>query len=104
MIDINSEHLDTLRTPMKTATATSDLTKQEIRTLEGKLIKHFSQQLAMRAAFPGSAQMFPALEKYPSLSQWLMVVGITAESKRAIASRVNTLEQLKEKTDSGENL
>ena len=54
----------------------TSLTKQEIRTLEGKLIKHFSKQLATKAAL--SAQKIGdinCLSHYPSLSQWLRVVG-----------------------------
>lgn len=37
---------------------------------------------------------------YPSLNQWLRVVGITKESADILESRVNSLEALKEKTDS----
>lgn len=98
MIDINSEHLERLRTPMA---ATSELTKQEVRTLEGKLIKHFSKQLATRAALtPVQAATVPEISRFPSLAQWLTVVGITKDSSDIIQSRVTTLESLKDKTDS----
>jgi kinase suppressor of Ras 2 len=98
MIDINSEHLERLRTPMALS---SEITKQEIRTLEGKLIKHFSQQLATKATL--NAQKHgdvSAIAHYPSLQQWLKVVGITKESADILESRVRSLECLKEKTDS----
>jgi hypothetical protein len=68
MIDINTEHLERLRMPMAVTsgkkasnlhvipiinvipTKLLELTKQEVRTLEGKLIKHFSKQLATRVS------------------------------------------------------
>ena len=103
-IELNSGHLERLRAPGKNVT--SELTKQEIRTLEGKLIKQFSRQLAIRTAATaasspssGSAAL-QELQKYPSLSKWLVVVGISSESKKAILSRIMSLEQLKERTES----
>ena len=36
---------------------------------------------------------------YPSLSKWLVVVGIAKESAEVIEKSVNTLEDLKAKTD-----
>eukprot|EP00095_Tigriopus_kingsejongensis_P004556 maker-scaffold1671_size31647-snap-gene-0.10 protein:Tk04556 transcript:maker-scaffold1671_size31647-snap-gene-0.10-mRNA-1 annotation:"kinase suppressor of ras 1" len=104
MIDINAEHLDSLRSSQSatgpTCSAGSEITKQEIRTLEGKLVKLFSQQLALRASLSHQdCELYPWLKDYPSLAQWLMVVGITAESQMAILSRWSTLEQLKEKTE-----
>ena len=39
------------------------------------------------------------LGNYPSLSKWLVVVGITKESAKVIEKSMNTLEDLKAKTD-----
>lgn len=98
MIDINSEHLERLRTPMTTS---SEITKQEIRTLEGKLIKHFSQQLATKAALNSQKNCDASvIGHYPNLQQWLKVVGITKESADILENRVRSLDSLKEKTDS----
>ena len=63
----------------------AELTKQEIQTLEGKLIKHFSKQLATRAALNQSQlASVPEISRFPSLSQWLAVVGITKDSADVI--------------------
>lgn len=79
----------------------TELTKQEIRTLEGKLIKHFSKQLATRATLSGQKVCdISAISQYPSLNQWLKVVGITKDSADILESRVNSLDALKDKTDS----
>ena len=47
------------------------LTKTEIRTLEGKLIKYFSKQLAARATLSQAQwqKVGDKLSQYPSLSQ-----------------------------------
>ena len=71
------------------------ITKQEIQTVEGKLIKYFSKQLDIKAKFGKEID----LGNYPSLSKWLVVVGITKESARVIENSMNTLEDLKAKTD-----
>ena len=63
----------------------SELTKQEVRTLEGKLIKHFSKQLATRATLTQSqVATVPEISRFPSLPQWLAVVGITKDSSDVI--------------------
>jgi len=72
------------------------LTKQEIRTLEGKLIKQFSEQLAVKTRLGTSA---PELLHFPNLTQWLKVVGVSPETGEVIRSRVRNLEELKEKTE-----
>ena len=46
------------------------LAKQEIRTLEGKLVKQFSEQLAVKARLGSQA---PQLCYFPNLEQWLQV-------------------------------
>ena len=71
------------------------ITKQEIQTVEGKLIKYFSKQLDIKAKFGKEID----LGNYPSLSKWLVVVGITKESAEVIEKSMNTLEDLKAKTD-----
>ena len=73
----------------------TQLTKQEIQTLEGKLIKYFSKQLEIKAKCGKEIDLC----NYPSLSKWLVVVGITKESAEIIEKSMNTLEDLKAKTD-----
>jgi len=94
MIDITSEHLERLRSTFNNAG--DELTKQEIRTLEGKLIKQFSEQLAVKTRLGTAA---PELLHFPNLTQWLKVVGVSPETGEAIRSRVRNLEELKEKTE-----
>jgi len=94
MIDITSQHLDRLRSTF--SNASDELTKQEIRTLEGKLVKHFSEQLAVKYGLGPNTADF---EYFPSLSQWLQVVGVSSDTKDAITQRVRSLEDLKDKTE-----
>jgi len=94
MIDITSDHLDRLRSTF--SNAGDELTMQEIRTLEGKLIKQFSEQLAVKTGLGASAS---DLMYFPSLSQWLKVVGVSSDTGDAIRSRVRSLEELKDKTE-----
>ena len=75
-------------------TIISELTKQEIRTLEGKLIKHFSQQLATKARLSRHGIDTKEVDRYPSLSHWLKVVGITKESADILESRYRSLDAL----------
>ena len=75
-------------------TTISELTKQEIRTLEGKLIKHFSQQLATKARLSRHGIDTKEVDRYPSLSHWLKVVGITKESADILESRYRSLDAL----------
>eukprot|EP00092_Neocalanus_flemingeri_P041743 GFUD01045464.1.p1 GENE.GFUD01045464.1~~GFUD01045464.1.p1 ORF type:complete len:922 (-),score=231.77 GFUD01045464.1:277-3042(-) len=94
MIDITSDHLDRLRSTF--SNAGDELTMQEIRTLEGKLIKQFSEQLAVKNGLGASAS---DLVYFPSLSQWLKVVGVSSDTNDAIRSRVRSLEELKDKPE-----
>ena len=94
MIDITSQHLERLRSTF--SDAGDELTLQEIRTLEGKLIKQFSEQLAVKYGLGSHAV---DLVYFPSLSQWLMVVGVSGETYDAIQSTVRSLEELKDKTE-----
>jgi len=95
MIDITSQHLDRLRSTF--SNASDELTKQEIRTLEGKLVKHFSEQLAVKYGL--GSQNSSDFVYFPSLSQWLQVVGVSEDTKDAIQTRVRSLEDLKDKTE-----
>jgi len=95
MIDITTQHLERLRQTFNNA-SNDELTKQEIRTLEGKLVKLFSEQLAVKYGLgPNTAD----LDYFPSLSQWLQVVGVSSDTKDAITQRVRSLEDLKDKTE-----
>ena len=67
--------------------------------MEGKLVKYFSQQLATKATL--NAQKtgdMSVIAHYPSLPQWLKVVGITKEFAQILENKVQTLEALKDKT------
>ncbi|KAI4490222.1 hypothetical protein M0802_010856 [Mischocyttarus mexicanus] len=104
MIDISADRLEGLRTQCSTS---AELTQQEIRTLEGKLIKLYSKQLVTKAKL--SVESLPAeMRQYPSLQQWLRVVGLTQESiqlefvnadSKMVCSKANSLEALKEKSE-----
>ena len=66
------------------------LTKQEIRTVEGKLIKHFSKQLATKAGLTPEQMTLvqDEVNQYPSLDLWLSVVGTSPQSAKCIQSKV----------------
>ncbi|XP_034951700.1 kinase suppressor of Ras 2 [Chelonus insularis] len=95
MIDISAERLEGLRTKCSTS---AELTQQEIRTLEGKLIKLYSKQLVTKAKLAVDS-LPPEMRQYPSLPQWLRVVGLTPESIRIVCAKAHTLEALKEKSE-----
>ncbi|EZA49190.1 kinase suppressor of Ras 2 isoform X2 [Ooceraea biroi] len=94
MIDISADRLEGLRTQCSTS---AELTQQEIRTLEGKLIKLYSKQLVTKAKLADSLPT--EMRQYPSLQQWLRVVGLTQESIQMVCSKANSLEALKEKSE-----
>ncbi|XP_014471877.1 PREDICTED: kinase suppressor of Ras 2 isoform X2 [Dinoponera quadriceps] len=95
MIDISADRLEGLRTQCSTS---AELTQQEIRTLEGKLIKLYAKQLVTKAKL--AADSLPAeMRQYPSLQQWLRVVGLTPGSIQIVCSKANSLEALKEKSE-----
>ncbi|XP_043464776.1 kinase suppressor of Ras 2 [Leptopilina heterotoma] len=95
MIDISAERLEGLRTQCSTS---AELTQQEIRTLEGKLIKLYSKQLVTKSKL--TEESLPAeMRQYPSLPQWLRVVGLRPESIQMVCSKTNSLEALKEKSE-----
>ncbi|PNF39107.1 Kinase suppressor of Ras 2 [Cryptotermes secundus] len=95
MIDISADRLEGLRTQCATS---AELTQQEIRTLEGKLIKLFARQLMTKAKLQDD--ILPSERKHvPSLEQWLQVVGLSAESIQGVCQRVGTLEALQERSE-----
>ncbi|XP_045448169.1 kinase suppressor of Ras 2 [Melitaea cinxia] len=94
MIDVSADRLEGLRTQCSTS---AELTQQEIRTLEGKLVKHFSRQLVIKAQFVEEIQR--ELGHVPSLRQWLRVVGLSVDAIEAVLSRVSSLETLRERTE-----
>lgn len=71
MIDISADRLERLRTQCATS---AELTQQEIRTLEAKLVKMFSELLVIRSKLPDC--LCTGLSNTGSeLKQWLRVVG-----------------------------
>ncbi|KAK7080468.1 3-dehydrosphinganine reductase, partial [Halocaridina rubra] len=90
------EHLERLRSQCSTS---AQLTQQEIRTLEGKLVKLFSLQLVTKRHLPPGIPLPIELQQYPSLKQWLQVVGLCKDSVNGVCQRVPTLEALLEKRE-----
>lgn len=71
MIDISADRLEGLRTQCATS---AELTQQEIRSLETKLVKMFSELLVTKAKLPERLPKgLPA--NGAELKQWLRVVG-----------------------------
>lgn len=72
MIDISADRLEGLRTQCATS---AELTQQEIRTLEAKLVKMFSELLLTKAKLSERlpSRGLPATGN--ELRQWLRVVG-----------------------------
>lgn len=91
MIDINASSLNSLRTQFST---NSDLIQQEIRTLEGKLVKLFSRQLVTKQKCTEDWNHCEKLRYYPKLEQWLQVVGINEEAIKNLEEKCNTVEDL----------
>ncbi|XP_068211668.1 kinase suppressor of Ras 1-like isoform X3 [Palaemon carinicauda] len=91
-----AEHLERLRSQCATS---AQLTQQEIRTLEGKLVKLFSLQLVTKRHLPSGVPLPKELQLYPSLKQWLQVVGLCKDSVNGLCQRVATLEALLEKRE-----
>ncbi|RWS24199.1 Kinase suppressor of Ras 1-like protein [Leptotrombidium deliense] len=95
MIDINVEHLNGLRTQCETS---AQLTQNEIRTLESKLVKLFSKQLDAIRKCPNNERV-EELKIYPHLKQWLKVVGISEKCAERVCERILTFEGLLKKTE-----
>lgn len=95
MIDINSEHLEGLRTRCETS---AELTQHEIRALETKLIKLFSRQvLAKRKC--SDCENASELKNYPKLLLWLKVVGLTPNSIQGLSNKFTTFDDMLEKPE-----
>ncbi|XP_044728562.1 kinase suppressor of Ras 1 [Chrysoperla carnea] len=94
MIDISADRLNGLRTQCATSV---DLTRQEIRTLEGKLLKMFARQLVTKSKLRGDSLL--VFRDTPSVRQWLQVVGLRKESIDGICERIDSLESLQERSD-----
>ncbi|XP_045476146.1 kinase suppressor of Ras 2 isoform X1 [Harmonia axyridis] len=91
MIDVSAERLEGLRTQCATS---AELTQQEIRTLEGKLIKMFSEQLVTKLKLRNGCS-----EHLPSLTQWLQVVGLGSSSIQGLCQKISSVEELQEKSE-----
>nr|CAI5823630.1 unnamed protein product [Callosobruchus analis] len=92
MIDVSAQRLEGLRTQCATS---AELTQQEIRTLEGKLIKLFSDQLVTKQKLKNCHQD----EHIPSLTQWLQVVGLSKSSITGLCQKIASVEELQEKSE-----
>ncbi|RXN13172.1 kinase suppressor of Ras 1-like isoform X1 [Labeo rohita] len=72
MIDISISSLQGLRTK---CAASNDLTQQEIRTLEVKLMKYICKQLQCKQKVPDTERP-SALNSYPRLEDWLRTINV----------------------------
>lgn len=70
MIDISTDRLEGLRTQCNSS---AELTQHEIRTLETKLVKMFSELLMTKAKLPDHMPKVPT--NATEIKQWLRVVG-----------------------------
>ncbi|XP_014270694.1 kinase suppressor of Ras 2 isoform X2 [Halyomorpha halys] len=95
MIDTSADRLEGLRTKCAT---TNELTQQEIRTIEGKIIKLFSSQLTTKAKLR-EISISNDLKHLPSIHQWLQVVGLCSESIQAICCKIKSIEALQDKSE-----
>lgn len=89
MIDISADRLEGLRTQCNSS---AELTQQEIRTLESKLVKMFSELLIRKEKLPESLQNVSSNGQ--EIKQWLRVVGLSDESLNIVLLRINSLETL----------
>lgn len=72
MIDISADRLEGLRTQCVTS---AELTQQEMRSLETKLVKMFTEMLMTKARLPDRLPKGIAPTSAAELKQWLRVVG-----------------------------
>uniref|UniRef100_A0AAY5L0T8 non-specific serine/threonine protein kinase n=1 Tax=Esox lucius TaxID=8010 RepID=A0AAY5L0T8_ESOLU len=72
MIEISISSLQGLRTK---CAASNDLTQQEIRTLEVKLMKYICKQLQCKQKVPETERP-QALDSYPRLGDWLRTINL----------------------------
>ncbi|XP_073839173.1 uncharacterized protein [Musca autumnalis] len=94
MIDCSANRLEGLRTQCLTSTL---LTQREIRSLETKLLRMFSELLLTKSRLnerlPASGLPHTSGNE---LRQWLRVVGLSQETLNVCLTRLSTLEQLLE--------
>uniref|UniRef100_A0A8C4Z6G3 Kinase suppressor of ras 2 n=1 Tax=Gadus morhua TaxID=8049 RepID=A0A8C4Z6G3_GADMO len=90
MIDISISSLEGLRTKCATS---NDLTQQEIRTLEGKLVKYFSRQLSCKSKV-ALEERSEELDCFPRLGHWFRIVNIRKEITQEMSPGEVTLEGL----------
>lgn len=100
MIDCSADRLEGLRTQCSTS---ATLTQREIRSLETKLLRMFSELLLTRSRM-NQRLLLPSNDHTHSnqheLKQWLRVVGLTEASINICLSRLSSLEELLELIDS----
>ncbi|XP_066551191.1 kinase suppressor of Ras 1 isoform X2 [Amia ocellicauda] len=85
MIEISISSLQGLRTK---CAASNDLTQQEIRTLEVKLVKYICKQLQCKRKVPVSERP-QALERYPRLVDWLRTINLRPELIQAVPVKLS---------------
>ncbi|XP_053131223.1 kinase suppressor of Ras 1 [Hemicordylus capensis] len=95
LIDISLSSLRGLRTK---CAASNDLTQQEIRTLEVKLVRYISIQLQCKANVPLNART-AELNSYPRFSDWLHLVNVRKDIIQRIPEEL-TLDALLEMNES----
>ncbi|XP_013405438.1 kinase suppressor of Ras 2 [Lingula anatina] len=95
MIDYTAKHLRGLRTQCAT---TEEITQQEIRGAETKLITYFTNQLIhiQRARAANNGVLPGTLTKYPNTASWLEIVGLKEEVTKGILTESATVEKLLE--------
>ncbi|XP_055908962.1 kinase suppressor of Ras 1 [Eupeodes corollae] len=96
MIDISADRLEGLRTQCATS---ATLTQQEIRILETKLVRMFSELLITKSRLPERIPSSGLAASSSELKQWLRVVGLSGESLNVCVQRINTLEDLLQRSD-----
>ncbi|XP_030647943.1 kinase suppressor of Ras 1 [Chanos chanos] len=85
MIEISISSLQGLRTK---CAASNDLTQQEIRTLEVKLMKYICKQLQCKQKVPETDRP-QALDSYPRLRDWLRTINLRPELIEAVSVRLS---------------
>ncbi|XP_028322766.1 kinase suppressor of Ras 1 isoform X3 [Gouania willdenowi] len=85
MIDISISSLQGLRTK---CAVSNDLTQQEIRTLEVKLMKYICKQLQCKQKVPQTERP-EALDGYPHLGDWLRTVNLRPDLTKTVESKLS---------------
>ncbi|XP_023700646.1 kinase suppressor of Ras 1-like isoform X1 [Paramormyrops kingsleyae] len=85
MIEISISSLRGLRTK---CAVSNDLTQQEIRTLEVKLVKYICKQLQCKRKVPQEERP-QALDGYPRLADWLRIINLRPELIEALPAHLS---------------